>query len=52
MKVNNKKVFYAKETPDAEEIDLSKAKRISNTEFLKLMKRSKRATVHKHKKAA
>ena len=50
MKVNNKKVFYLKETSDKEEIDLAKAKRISNAQFLKLMKANKKTSKTKQGK--
>ena len=50
MKVNNKKIFYLKETQDKEEIDLNKATRVTNAQFLKLLKKGEKTVKAKHQK--
>ena len=51
MKPNNKKLFFVKEMPAAEEQDVSKLKTVSKDNFDKLLKDSKKTKVKKSKAA-
>jgi hypothetical protein len=51
MKANNKKLFFVKEMPASEEQDVSKLNKISNGEFEKLLKESKKTKIKKPKAA-
>lgn len=54
MKTKQPKLFYIPDTLDNEEIDVSKAKRVSEEDFLRLLKASKKTGKAKstRKKAA
>ena len=51
MKANNKKLFFVKEMPAAEEQDISTLKKVNKEEFEKLLKESKKAKSKKSKAA-
>lgn len=54
MKAKQPKLFYVPDTPDNEEIDISKTKRVSEEDFFRLLKASKKVAKAKstRKKAA
>ena len=47
MKTKQTKLFYVPDTPVDEETDISKTKRVSEAEFLHLLKASKKNVKHK-----
>jgi hypothetical protein len=47
MKIANKKLLFVKEMPENTGIDMSDAKRISNAEFAKLVRSTKKKPVKK-----